>query len=130
MTFLIVALSIIVELFALRTGFPFSPGISALFHDARTVAGMAWPVPLLWLVLLLNARSLAKLLFKNCGQKFYGTGLGLITAALTTAAMLVIVGGEHFAKNLLGFFLTSLVILVCLTPWLIKKKPVASDTRS
>ena len=130
-TILILGLTTAIELFAAKTGLPYGTNISVVFHGVKTIGGMTWPVPLVWLVLLLNARSVAKQIIRRRVSKYYGTGILLVASVLTTAGyfgILALARGVWFWNDLVGIFLTSAGIFICLTPWLIKKRPAGSDS--
>ena len=106
---------------------------------------LPWPVPLIWVVILLNARGVARLILRRCRGK---NGYGLWVLALTVVlALLFEASWEPYASvvkqywswkptripsdwfgmpwsNLLGAAVTISLILLFVTPVLINKSPV------
>ena len=105
---------------------------------------LPWPMPCLWVVVILNARGIARLVLrpwrKTRNYGFQVIGLTCILAVVFDLAL------EPFASkvsrywiwqtpenvlawhtapwaNFLGWLMTTLLILVVVTPWLINKKP-------
>src|SRR5438876_4992422 len=113
------------------------------------ILGVPWPMPLLWLVVIINGRDVARLITRPWRQTpCYGFGVIGLTCGLTVVFDL---GFEPFAThvrhfwfweangsglnwysapwtNFLGWFAAALVILSLTTPWLINKQPAEQPT--
>ena len=127
------------------TGTPFGP---VLFTDRlgeRLFDVVPWPLPLLWVVLVINGRGVARLIMRPWRKtNFYGFWVIGITCALVT---LFALGFEPFAARVehywlwqtaegtanwytapwvsfLGWLLTAVAIVALSIPWLINKHPV------
>lgn len=131
-----------------RTGIPFGP---RLFTDRLgvRVAGLPWTWPLVWLVAVLSARGVARLIMRPWRKTtYYGFWVIGVACALVVAFGLAL---EPFAVrigrfwiwrieptvwswygapwvNFFGWLATSLGILGFTTPWLINKQPVKQPT--
>lgn len=127
------------------TGTPFGP---ILYSDAlgeRILGTVPWPLPLLWVVLVINARGVARLVMRPWRKtNFYGFWvIGLACALVVLFAL----GFEPFAVRakdyylwqispttagwfrapwvaFAGWFLGALGITAMSIPWLINKHPV------
>jgi uncharacterized membrane protein len=130
LTFLIVVLSSAVEVLNHFSGLPFGP--SALASDLRPkIFGvLPWSLPLLWIVLVLNCRDLAGWILRSLREnKFYGfwlIGLASLLSALFWLAIEAIAASSlpaSLGKYFFGKLALSLLILVAIAPWLIKKGP-------
>jgi uncharacterized membrane protein len=105
-----------------------------LFHK------VPWPMPLLWVVILLNARDVARMILRNRrGTENYGIW---VIALASLLAVSLDVGLEPFANanhwwissgngglwhgasfiNFVGWAVVAFFILVTASPWLINKK--------
>jgi len=150
----ILTASILGELFAARTGFPSGPffftenlGYSLVraFRLQTTPGSLAlpWPVPLIWVINLLNSRGTARLILKPWRHSpSYGFWLLAIAGALATILNMLLepfaaanhwwmwltskeipswYGAPwiHFVASAIG----SIFLLAFVTPWLINKKP-------
>jgi uncharacterized membrane protein len=126
-------------------GIPFGPCVFGERIGRQLFYVVPWPVPLIWLVCLLNSRGVARLILSPRRQsRNYGWWL-LVVAVLLT--VLLDFGLQPFAAkvqhywswkptklptdwygapwvNFLGRGVTTLVILVFVTPALLNKKPV------
>ncbi|MEP6662131.1 MAG: hypothetical protein ABJC04_00580 [Verrucomicrobiota bacterium] len=80
----------------------------------------AWMFPLLWLIALINARAIAKLICRSARKtSFYGYGLLLLAALLAAGFQL---GVQFSGKNFLTQFVLAAAALTLATPWFIDKK--------
>src|ERR1041384_7891201 len=127
------------------TYMPFGPYVYDKRFGPQLFDVLPWPVPLIWIVALLNARGVARLILRPWRQNpVYGLWVIGVSASLV---VLLDFGLEPFATqvmgywswkptkipsdwystpwvNFLGWAVTSLLILVFVTPALINKKPV------
>ena len=145
---LITAIAFTILIVGEKTGVPFGP---RTYTDALgwKIFGVPWPMPLLWLVVIVNGRGVARLVLRPWRKTTY---YGFWVIGL--ACMLAVVfdtGLEPFATrarqywswephhhvlswysapwvNFLGWFVTALAILGFTTPWLINKQPVKQPT--
>ncbi len=131
-----------------KTGIPFGPR-TYLSPLGPKILGVPWSIPLLWLVVVVNARGVARLIMrpwrKTTYYGFHVIGLVCLLAVLFDAGL------EPFATrvkhywfwetrvnilnwysapwaNFLGWLVTALAILGFTTPWLINKQPVKQPT--
>ena len=134
-----------VQTLGATTGIPFGAYIYTDNLGQQIFHTLPWPMPLLWVVVILNARGVARLVLrpwrKTRNYGFQVIGLAGVLAVVFDLAL------EPFASkvnhywiwqtpetvlawhtapwaNFLGWWLTSLLILVVVTPCLINKKPV------
>jgi uncharacterized membrane protein len=134
---LIAFLSSVLEMMNLKTHFPFGHRDWTNDLGPRLFHTLPWPLPLIWIIVLLNSRGAARAVlgflpnFRCFG--LWWLALGSIFAAIFAISF------EHFAAanhlwlwpdakvapwyNFLGYGLVSAVALVLITPWLINKKP-------
>ena len=127
-----------------RTSIPFGPLFFTDRCGEQILDGMPATLPLLWLVILLTARGVARLILRPWRKlRTYGFRLIGLTCLLTAFFDL---GLEPFAVhaqrfwlwqptaivstwhgmpwiNFFGWFVTALLILAFVTPWLINKQP-------
>ena len=132
------------------TAIPFGPFSYADSAGPRIFNTVAWPIPLLWVVVLLNSRGVARLILRPWRKlRSYGFWLIGITVALT---MLFDVALEPYAAvvkrywlwhptklpltwggapmtSFLGWAVTALLILAFATPALIDKRQSRSGNR-
>ncbi|HYV29184.1 MAG TPA: carotenoid biosynthesis protein [Candidatus Eisenbacteria bacterium] len=109
----------------------------------KLFAVLPWPVPLLWVMVILNAREVARLCLQpQRRSRSYGFWLAGLAASL---AVLFDLGLEPFAVkvrsywqwpkiisatntlpwiNFLGWLVLAFGILLCLAPWFIRKRPL------
>jgi uncharacterized membrane protein len=124
---LILGMSTGIELLAVNTGVPFTDSLSAKFYQNESFGHVAWPVPLLWVILILLNRNVAKsILARRRAARFYGTEMLLLASILTASCYNLILTPSRDAflsTNFAGVFFSSAALLLCLTPWLIEKKP-------
>jgi uncharacterized membrane protein len=130
------------------TAIPFGPFNYSDAAGPRVLEKLAWPIPLLWVVVILNSRGVARLIlrpWRKLGS--YGFWLIGITTALT---VLFDAGLEPFAAvvkkywfwhptrlpvtwgtapitNFVGWLVTALLILAFATPALIDKRARSSN---
>jgi putative membrane protein len=136
-----------IQLAGSLTGIPFGPVVYT--HDAgpQLFSSMSWAVPFVWIVAILNARGVARLIMRPWRKlRIYGYWVIGLTAIL---ALLFDSGLEPYATrfnhywfwrstkmsinwygtpftNFLGWVLTALLVLAFSTPSLMKKKPSKS----
>jgi uncharacterized membrane protein len=141
---LIAALSFTIAVVADRTAVPYGPRV---YSDrlGETILGVPWPVPLMWIVILVTGRGVARLIMRPWRKTtYYGFWVIGLTGLL---ALLVDLGLDPFAArvkrfwlwqtspnvlnwysapwvNFLGWLATALGILGFTTPWLMNKQPV------
>ena len=141
---LIGVISLGISVVAQKTGMPFGPRIYTAALGPK-VLGVPWSVPLIWLVVIVTGRGVARLIMRRWRKTtYYGfrvIGLVCLLAVLFDAGL------EPFATrvksywlwetrgnvlnwysapwvNFLGWFVAALAILGFTTPWLINKQPV------
>jgi uncharacterized membrane protein len=135
---LIGLLSTVVEITNLKTNLPFGHHVWGNNLGPQLFHLVPWPVPLIWIIVILNSRGFARLLLRPC-RNFPNYGLFCLALASLLAAVLDL-GLEHFAAvnhfwawpeskvapwyNFLSYALTSAIVLFLITPWLINKKPI------
>jgi uncharacterized membrane protein len=130
------------------TGLPFGKIVFAERMGPCLPAGFPLALPLLWIVVFLASRGTGEMLLRPWREnRLYGWWL----IGLTVVLMLVVdLGLEPFATrvhgfwnwaaqpgqgswfdsplmNFIGWMMTSLVVMVITTPFLISKKPVVSE---
>lgn len=127
------------------TGTPFGPIVFTDRLGERLFEVVPWPMPLLWVVLVINGRGVGRLIMRPWRKtNYYGFWVIGITCALVT---LFALGFEPFAARVkhywlwqtapgtanwyttpwvsfLGWFLTSVAVVALSIPWLINKLPV------
>jgi len=141
---LIALMSGAVQTLGAATGIPFGAHTFTDSAGQRVFDILPWPMPLLWVVIILNARGIARLILRPWRKsRTYGfrvIGLACVLAVAFDSAL------EPFASqvnrywiwqtsprvpawhtapwaNFLGWFATALLILAFVTPWLINKQP-------
>ncbi|MBU6401486.1 MAG: carotenoid biosynthesis protein [Verrucomicrobia bacterium] len=145
----IAAVAGVIELVSVFTDIPFGPRVytgklgSRLFHE------LPWPMPLLWVVVVINGRGIARLILRPWRKTtFYGFWVIGLTCLLAVGFDLSL---EPFATqsqrfwlwhapksvpawgsapwvNFLAWFVTALAALGFATPWLLNKFPVKQPT--
>jgi hypothetical protein len=127
---------------AVALGTPLAPRFDSGFGGPELLRTFPWPLPIVWLIAIINARGVGQLLFRSTkGTSGYGIRVFGATALLTTLFEMAF---QPFASNvqhywtwpasqtpLLGarvpyfvaFLLLVLVLLLMITPLLIDKKP-------
>jgi len=142
---LIVLLSSLIVTIGTVTGIPFGPYSYTEQMGDRIFSILPWTMPVLWIVLIINARGVARLVMRPWRQtKYYGFWVIGLAAA---GAVLFDLSLEPFATtvknywgwqapgwvwtwysapwiNFLSWFFTSILILLLSTPWLINKQPI------
>lgn len=131
------------------TAIPFGPLVFEDSMGPRFFRTLAWPMPALWIIILLNSRGVARLILRPW-RKLRNYGFWLI-GITTTLVVLFDLALEPFASkvnhywlwlpttfpltwlgmpltNSLGWLLTSLLILVLATPPLINKQSRSRKT--
>jgi uncharacterized membrane protein len=144
----IAAISLTIVIVGEKTSVPFGPRVYADWLGGK-IFGVPWPMPLLWLVVVVNSRGVARLILRPWRKTTY-YGFWVIGLA-GLLAMLFDTGLEPFATrvrhywvwetnvnvpgwysapwvNSLGWFVTALGILGFTTPWLINKQPIKQST--
>ena len=134
-----------IETLGVKTGAPFGPFIYTEAAGQTLFDPLPWAVPLLWLVVLLNARGVARLALRPW-RKTRNYGLWAISLA-TLFVMMFDVALQPFASQVQGYWrwqstklpptwfstpvtnfvgrgVMALLILAFVTPALINKKPV------
>ena len=131
------------------TGIPFGPITYAPASGPQLFHALAWYVPLLWVVVVLSSRGVARMILRPWRKlRVYGYWLMGITTLL---ALIFDLGLEPFAtrvrhywiwsptklvvdwygtplSNFLGWLVTIILILAFATPALMKKKPARSKS--
>ena len=129
------------------TGIPFGPIMYTSHGGPLMFNALPWFMPLLWIVVILNSRGVARLILRPWRKlRVYGYWLIGITTLLT---LIFVLGLEPIATRLrhywlwsptklpvdwygtplsdfLGWLVTALLILAFSTPSLMKKKPTKS----
>jgi uncharacterized membrane protein len=127
------------------SGVPFGPIVFSDAFAERLFAVVPWPIPLLWVALIINGRGVARLIMRPWRKtNFYGYWVIVLACLLV---VLFDLGLEPFAVhvqgwwiwlasksalswhtapwvNSLGWFITGMVILALSIPWLINKQPI------
>jgi uncharacterized membrane protein len=142
---LIAAISGFAHALNAKTGLPFGARVDTDALGPRLFGVLPWPVPLIWIVAILNSRGVARLILRpwrrtpNYGFRVIGLAC-LLTVVFDLGLepwageanvwwfwqMPRSVPAWHHAPwvNFLGWTVTTLLILAFVTPWLINKKPV------
>ncbi|MCI0747701.1 MAG: carotenoid biosynthesis protein [Verrucomicrobia subdivision 3 bacterium] len=106
-------------------------GVPGAYSDAlgeRIFGVLPWTLPLIWIVVLINARAMARLILRPWRQSnSYGWWVMGLAGLLCTVFDLALEPLD-FGFRMLAWFLTGLAILVFCTPWLINKRPVKIPT--
>lgn len=142
---LIAVISGIVEVIGAKTGIPFGPKIYTENLGPELFGILAWPIPLIWTVVILNSRGVARLIlrpWRKIGK--YGFWVIGVTCLLS---VILDFGLEPFATqvkrywiwntsptvpawytapwvNFVSWTTTTLLILAFTTPWLINKRHI------
>lgn len=106
-----------------------STGVAYPESAGHSAFGVPWSIPLLWLITLVNARSVARLVLWPRRQKgSYGLWLIVVTAIMTALVLLVqeVVSGRFVTWNTpLGLcvvrFIAAVLLLAIVAPFLIPK---------
>jgi uncharacterized membrane protein len=135
-----------VELLGASTGIPFGPFVYNKTNiGAFLLNPLPWAVPLFWVIALLNARGVARLMLRrfryrrNYGFVVMGTTVLLVVLLELSFEPYAVWVKEYWTwkatklpfswystplANFLGWAVTSLLILLFVTPALINKSPV------
>jgi uncharacterized membrane protein len=148
---LIGTLAVIIETLQAASQVPFGPREFAQGLGPLAFGVLPWPLPLLWVCLILNSRGTARLVLRPWrGDRHYGYWVIGITGLLT---VLMSLGLEPFATrveqywvwkgvrkgpswygapwyNFVSWFVCAAGILALTTPWLISKYPVRQSAVS
>jgi uncharacterized membrane protein len=140
--------SVIIAVTAL-SGVPFGPVVYGDALGERMFGVVPWAMPLIWIVLVMNGRGVARLIMRPWRRtNFYGYWVIALTCLL---AVVFELGFEPFAVkvkgywlwrlgpsvltwqtapwvNFLGWFVSVLGLLAFSIPWLINKQPVKQPT--
>ncbi len=127
------------------SGVPLGPVHYSAYFGEKLFDVLPWPVPLAWIFLTVNGRGVARLIMRPWRKtNYYGFWVMGFTCLL---AVIFDLGLEPFAVyvkdywiwqtpagvpawytapwvNFLGWFVTSLAILIFALPWLINKQPI------
>jgi uncharacterized membrane protein len=134
-----------VHLLCALVGIPFGPIVFDQEHLGRTVFHLLpWSMPLIWVVIVLNSRGVARLILRRCRHKpYYGFWvIGLATMLVVIFTLSFEPFATHVKQywswkatkipfswydaplvNFLGWAVTTLVMLLWVTPALINKSP-------
>ena len=129
------------------SGIPFGPCTYSELLGGKLFDVLPWSLPVVWLVVLINARGVARLILRPWRKTpAYGLWIIGITAALAVWFDLALEPVAVYVKeywvwrsaksipawytapwiNSLGWLVTALAILAFATPWFIVKQPVKS----
>jgi putative membrane protein len=127
------------------SGIPFGPFTYSDVLGGKLFGALPWTIPLLWIVVIVNSRGVARLIMRPWRKtNYYGFWVIGLTCAL---ALVLDLGLEPFAArvkhywawrapawvpqwysapwvNFLGWLVVSLGVMAFTTPWLINKRPV------
>jgi uncharacterized membrane protein len=129
----------ITSMIGARTGIPFGP---VTYEIEPQISRLPWALPLLWVVIILNSRGVARLILRPWRKtKTYGFWLIGVTAALVVAfdfALETFAHMKHFwlwmpttvpfawqgapLSNFFSWFAVTVLILAFITPALINKQ--------
>ena len=141
---IILVLAGIVQTVGVATSIPFGPIVFTDNLGEQLFDKLPWTAPLLWVVILLNCRGVARLILRPW-RKLHGYGFRIMGLTCLLTALFDL-GLEPFATrvhrfwiwrvtgggtgslsapwvNFLGWAVTALLILLVTTPWLINKQP-------
>ena len=142
---LIAGLSSLITAVGALSGIPFGPIVYGDAVGQQLFGVVPWTLPLLWLVLIVNGRGVARLIMRPWRKtNYYGFWVIGLTCAL---AVLFDLGFEPYAVtvkgywlwltgktvlswhtapwvNFFGWLISALGILVFTIPWLINKQPI------
>jgi len=146
---IIMSISAAVMSLAAFSGIPLGPIHYTVHVGDQLFDILPWPVPLVWIFLIVNGRGVARLIVRPWRKtNYYGFWVMGVTCLL---AVIFDLGLEPFAVyvkdywiwqtpksvlawytapwvNFLGWFVTSLAILIFYMPWLINKQPIKQPT--
>lgn len=141
----IASLSLVILSVGALTATPFGPFVYTPALGERILGLVPWPLPLLWVMLVINARGVARLILRPWRKTNY-YGFWVIGVACVLMVFFAL-NFEPFATRVrdfwyfesgrsargwfsapwvcfLGWFLTALTLLCLSIPWLINKHPV------
>ena len=145
---IIAGIAFVVAVAADRTAIPYGPRTYSDYLGGK-ILGVPWPMPLIWMVVIITCRGVARLILrpwrKTMYYGFWVIGLACLLAVWLDLAL------EPFAArvkrywfwqtskdvlnwysapwvNFLGWGVAALGILGFATPWLINKQPVKQPT--
>jgi len=142
---LIAGISFVIAAVGAMSGVPFGPFVYGTALGEPIFGVVPWSVPLLWVVLIINGRGVARLVMRPWRKtNYYGFWVIGLTCGLI---VLFDLGMEPFAAhvrqywfwqigksvpawhtapwvNFLGWFITPLGIMAFTMPWLINKQPI------
>jgi uncharacterized membrane protein len=145
---IIAFLSGLIEIIGAKTGMPFGPFFYTKNLGPSFLGLLPWPVPLIWVVVILSSRGVARLMLRPWRElSRYGFWSISLTCVLTVFFDLALepyaASANHFwiwktPKNVpawygapwinfAGLAAATLLILAFATPWLINKKPAAKS---
>jgi uncharacterized membrane protein len=140
---IIAVLSAFAVSIGVKTGIPFGLVFYSDNSGPQIFGVLPWPVPLIWVLAILNSRGVARLILRPWRKvSRYGYWIFALTVAL---AVLFDFNLEPFATgvaqwwlwrapdasawytapwtNFLGWFATTIITLGFMTPWIIMKRP-------
>jgi putative membrane protein len=139
---LIAVLSGVIEIIAVKTGIPFGSFIYTENLGYRLFHLLPWPVPLFWIIILLNSRSFARLILRRSRERknngLWVIALAAVLATAFDAVLEAMANANHWWfwgnstaifslsgapwTNYVAWLCTSLYILISITPWLLNKR--------
>jgi uncharacterized membrane protein len=147
--FLIGGIGTLITAVAAASGIPFGPIVYGTALGEKLFGLVPWPIPFLWVVLVINGRGVARLIMRPWRKtNYYGYWVIAFTCLL---AVVFELGFEPFAVqvrgywiwlagrsalawhtapwvNFLGWFVSVLGVVTFTLPWLINKQPVKQPT--
>ena len=129
----------------ITTGVPFGPVFYSHRFGDKIFDTVPWPLPLLWVMLIVNGRGVARLVMRPWRKtNYYGFWvLGLTSTLVVVFDLSFEPFGTYVREwwtwrtsgrilswyrapwiNFLGWFMTALAILIFTLPWLISKRPI------
>lgn len=141
---IIAFISSVITAIEVITGLPFGPVTYSEVFGEKIFSVLTWPVPFLWVMVVINGRGVARLIMRPWRKtNYYGYWVIGLTCLL---AVLLDLSLEPFAVssrywswqtpawvwtwysapwvNFLGWFITALAALAFAMPWLINKQPI------
>jgi uncharacterized membrane protein len=127
------------------SGVPFGPVMFSDRFGDRIFDAVPWPLPLLWVMIIINGRGVARLIMRPWRKtNFYGFWVIGLTCALAAIFDLGFEPLGVYVKdwwvwrtresvlswyhapwiNFLGWFVTALGVIAFTIPWLINKQPI------
>jgi uncharacterized membrane protein len=141
---LIAFISSAITILAAVTGLPFGPMTYTEVFGTKLFSVLPWPTPLVWIVVIVNGRGVARLIMRPWRKtNYYGfwvIGLTCVLAVLLDLSLEPFAVAKNYWNwqapnwvwawysapwvNFLGWFVTALAVLAFTMPWLINKQPV------